>query len=236
MESASVPGKVIKIKALDAHTLDGYLATPTGPVRAGVLVLQEIFGVTAHMRHVTDDFAARGFLALAPALFDRLKPGTELAYTQIDEGRNLMLRLAIDDVASDLGGSVAALRAQLPAGTRVGAVGYCWGGAIADLAACRTDVDAAVSYYGRANVGWLNEKPRCPLLYHFGARDPLIPPEIVQQIRDGRPGAQAFIYPEAGHGFSCDERPEFHEPSHKLALDRTLAFFRQHLGQTSSTN
>lgn len=223
-------GKVITIKALDDHTLGGYLAAPTGTPKAGLLVLQEIFGVTAHMRHVTDGFAAHGFLALAPALFDRLKPGTELPYSGIDEGRALMQQLAINDVASDLAGAVATLRAHLPAGAKVGAVGYCWGGAIADLAACRTDVDAAVSYYGRANVGWLSEQPRCPILYHFGGKDPLIPPEIVAQIRSGRPGAPAFLYPDAGHGFSCDERPEFHEPSHRLALERTLAFFAQHLG------
>ncbi|MBL8201363.1 MAG: dienelactone hydrolase family protein [Chromatiales bacterium] len=222
-------GNIIKIKALDGHVLDGYLASPTGPPKAGLLVLQEIFGVTAHMRHVADGFAAAGFLALAPALFDRLKPGTELPYTRIDEARTLMQRLAIGDVASDLAGAVATLRARLPAGTKVGAVGYCWGGAIADLAACRTDVDAAVSYYGRANVAWLDEQPRCPILYHFGGKDPLIPPEIVAQIRNGRPGADAFVYPDAGHGFSCDERPEFHEPSHTLALERTLAFFNQHL-------
>jgi len=225
-----MPGKVIKIRALDGHTLDGYLATPTTTPKAGLLVLQEIFGVTAHIRHVADGFADRGFLALAPALFDRLEPGTELSYTHIDEGRALMQQLAIDDVASDLAGSAAALRSRLPAGAKVGAVGYCWGGAIADLAACRTDVDAAVSYYGRANVGWLHEQPRCPILYHFGGKDPLIPPEIVAQIRNGRPGATAFVYPDAGHGFSCDERPEFHEPSHKLALERTLAFFAGHLG------
>lgn len=226
-----MPGNNIKINALDGHTLDGYLASPAGTPTAGLLVLQEIFGVTAHMRHVTDEFARHGFLALAPALFDRVKPGTELPYTRIDEGRTLMQQLPIDDVASDLAGTVAALRARLPAGTKVGAVGYCWGGAIADLAACRAGVDAAVSYYGRANVGWLDEKPRCPILYHFGAKDPLIPPEIVAQIRDGRPGAPAFVYPEAGHGFSCDERPEFHEPSHRVALERTLAFFGQHLAR-----
>jgi carboxymethylenebutenolidase len=225
-----MPGKTITINALDGHPLDGYLASPTGTPTAGLLVLQEIFGVTAHTRQVTDQFAACGYLALAPALFDRLKPGTELPYTRIDEGRTLMQQLAINDVASDLGGAVATLRAHLPAGAKVGVVGYCWGGAIADLAACRADVDAAVSYYGRANVGWLDEQPRCPILYHFGAKDPLIPPEIVSRIRAGRPGAPAFVYPDAGHGFSCDERPEFHEPSHELALERTLAFFTQHLG------
>ena len=225
-----MPGKTIKINALDGHTLSGYLAAPGQPPQAGVLVLQEIFGVTGHIRHVTEGFAAAGYLALAPALFDRRKPGTELPYTRIDEGRALMQQLAIDEVAIDLAASVAALRAQLPPGAKVGVVGYCWGGAIADLAACRTDVDAAVSYYGRDNVRCLGEHHRCPILYHFGAQDSLIPPEVVDQIRAGRPGAPAFVYPDAGHGFSCDERPEFHEPSHKLALERTLAFFRQHLG------
>ena len=223
-------GKMIKIKALDGHSLDGYLASPPVAPRAGLLVLQEIFGVTAHMRRVTDEFAARGFLALAPALFDRLKPGTELPYSRIDEGRSLMQRLGIDDVTKDLVGSVAALHSRLPAGTKIGVVGYCWGGAIADLAACHTDVAAAVSYYGRANVNWLEEQPRCPVLYHFGAKDPLIPPEVVEQIQSGRPGSQVWVYPEAGHGFSCDERPEFHLPSHQLALDRTLAFLTKHLG------
>jgi len=224
-----MPGKVITISALDGHHLSGYLASPQGAPQAGLVVLQEIFGVTAHMRRVTDEFAARGYLALAPALFDRLKPGTELPYTRITEGVALMQQLPIDDVAKDLVGSVTALRSLLPAGAKVGAVGYCWGGAIADLAACRTNADAAVSYYGRANVNWLHEHPRCPILYHFGAKDPLIPPEVVQQIRAGRPAAEAWVYPEAGHGFSCDERPEFHQPSHALALERTLTFFAEHL-------
>jgi len=228
-----MPGKFIEIKAVDGHVLSGYLAVPPGPPTVGVLVLQEIFGVTAHIRRVADDFAARGFLALAPALFDRLKPGTELDYTQFTEARALMQEVSIDNVARDLSGSVAALRGLLlPPGNKVGAVGYCWGGAIADLAACRTDVNAAVSYYGRANVNWLNEKPRCPMLYHFGGKDQLIPPEIIKQICDGRPGAESWVYPDAGHGFNCDDRPEFHEASAKLALQRTLAFFSRHLDLT----
>lgn len=225
-----MPSKTIKIKALDGHTLDGYLAVPPGPPTVGLVVLQEIFGVTAHIRKVADEFAARGFLVLAPALFDRLKPGADLAYTQIDVARTLMQQVNIDDVATDLSASIAALRGLLlPPGTRVGAVGYCWGGAIADLAACRTDVNAAVSYYGRANVNWLTEKPRCPVQYHFGGKDQLIPPEIIEQIQAGRPGAETHVYPDAGHGFNCDERPDFHSASAALALKRTLTFFSQHL-------
>lgn len=224
-----MPSEAIKIKALDGHELEGHLATPVGPPKAGLLVLQEIFGVNGHMRHVTDDFAARGYLALAPALFDRVRRGAELGYDQIAAGRDLMMKLPVGDVASDLNGAVQALRERLPQAARIGAVGYCWGGSIADLAACRTNVDAAVSYYGRANVAWLDEQPRCPIQYHFGAEDPLIPPEIVEQIRRGRPRAPVYVYPGAGHGFSCDERPEFHQASHELALERTLAFFREHL-------
>lgn len=222
-------GKIIKIKASDGHTLDGYLASPAGTPKAGLIVLQEIFGVNPHMRHVTDDFAARGYLAVCPALYDRVKPGVELGYANLNDAWGFMQKLAIPDVATDLAGTVAALRSLLPPGRKVGAVGYCWGGGIADLAACRTDVSAAVSYYGRSNVAWLDEKPRCPVQYHFGAKDPIIPPEMVEQISKGRAGAPVYVYPDAGHGFSCDERPEFHQPSHELALERTLAFFDEHL-------
>lgn len=223
----------LNIKAPDGHTLSSYWSSPDGPPKAALLVLQEIFGVTAHIRSVADGFARQGYLAVAPALFDRVKPGTELAYTAIEEGRNLMLKLSTDDVALDLAATVAEVRRALEgkpgAGTRVGAVGYCWGGAVADLAACRTDINAAVAYYGRANVAWLGEPTRCPVLYHFGARDPLIPPEVVAQIQAGRPGQTVHVYPDAGHGFNCEDRHEYHAASAQLALERTLAFFRQHL-------
>lgn len=162
--------------------MGGYLARPEGAPKAGIIVLQEIFGVTAHIRRVTDGFAEQGYLALAPALFDRLESGIELEYSDFETGLKLMQKLKLDDVVQDLNATVASLRrglAETPgAGSKVGAVGYCWGGSIADLAACRADINAAVSYYGRATVGWLNEKPRCPVLYHFGALDPLIPPEL----------------------------------------------------------
>lgn len=226
--------KTISIKTLDGHTLDGYLVYPAGTPKGGVIVLQEIFGVTSHIRQVTEDFARQGYLALAPALFDRLKPGIELEYTAIEAGIALMQKLKLDEIALDLKATVAALRGELAAlpgaGSRIGAVGYCWGGSVADLAACRTDIDAAVSYYGRATVGWLDEQPRCPVLYHYGALDPLIPPELVQQITAGRPGQTVHVYAEAGHGFNCNDRHEFHAASAELALKRTLEFFSRHLG------
>lgn len=215
----------IRLTAADGHEFQAWQATPAGTPKAGLVVLQEIFGVNAHIRHVADDFAARGYLAIAPALFDRVRRGVELGYTDLGPGREIMAALKLADITADLEAAIAAAHA----GGKVGAVGYCWGGAIADLAACRTDVDAAVAYYGRAMVNWLDEKPRVPVLYHFGARDPLIPPEVVAQIRDGRPGHEIHVYEDAGHGFSCDERGDFHPPSAALALERTLAFLDTHL-------
>lgn len=224
----------ITINALDGHKMGAYMARPEGAPKGGVIVLQEIFGVTAHIRRVADGFATEGYLVIAPALFDRLETGIELEYPAVETGLKLMQKLKLDDVAQDVSATVATLRRELAAipgaGNKIGAVGYCWGGSIADLAACRTDINAAVSYYGRATVGWLNEQPRCPVLYHFGALDPLIPPELVQQITAGRPGQAVHIYADAGHGFNCNDRHEFHAPSAELARQRTLEFFSRHLG------
>ena len=112
---------------------------------------------------------------------------------------------------------------------KVGAIGYCWGGALADLAACSCEIDAAVSYYGRHTATWLELKPKCPVLYHFGALDPLIPPDVVATIRTGRPDGVFHVYADAGHGFNCDERHEYHAPSAELAFERTMAFLNQWL-------
>lgn len=219
----------ITCNSVDGHIFQAYVARPEAAPTAGLLILQEIFGVTGHIRQVADGFARRGYLAVAPALFDRLEPGLELAYSDIDRGRELMQRLVVSEVALDLAATVTATRSLLPAGLRVGAVGYCWGGAIADLAACRTDISAAVAYYGRANVNWLTEKPRCPVMYHYGARDALIPPDVIARISAARPGATVHTYADAGHGFNCNERAEFHPASAALALERTLAFLATHL-------
>ena len=214
-----------RLRASDDHHFDAYQAEPAGPPKAGLVIIQEIFGVTDHIRRVTDDFARRGYLAIAPSLYDRVERGAELGYTDFDKARNLMTSLDLAKVTLDVQAAVNALRSA----GRVGVVGYCWGGSIADLAACRTNVDAAVAYYGRQMVNWLTEQPRCPVMYHFGRKDPLIPMELVEQVRAGRPGQELFVYDDAGHGFNCDERPEFHAPSAALALERTLAFFEKNL-------
>ncbi len=218
--------ETIRLSAADGHQIDGWLARPAGRPRGGLVVLQEIFGVNRHMRRVTESLAAAGYLALAPALFDRVRPGVDIGYDQLQAGRDIVTLLDRANTVRDMSAAVAALR---EAG-RVGAIGYCWGGALADLAACRCGIDAAVSYYGRHTATWLELEPECPVMYHFGKLDPFIPSETVAAIRSGRPRGIFHVYDAAGHGFNCDERHEFHAESAALALHRTLEFLRRHVG------
>jgi carboxymethylenebutenolidase len=218
-------GDMLTLTTADGHELGAYRAAPEVTPKGGIVIIQEIFGVTGHIRRVTDQYAALGYLAIAPGLFDRVEPGIVLDYSDIDRGREIMLGLDLDKTVMDV---AAAADAARPAG-KVAAIGYCWGGAIADLAACRTSLDAAVSYYGRMTVEWLDEQPRCPVMYHYGADDALIPPELVEQISAGRAGHAVFVYEDAGHGFNCDERADFSPESAQLSLLRTLAFLANHL-------
>jgi len=219
-------GNHIRLTAADGHEFGAWLAEPEGRPRAGLLVLQEIFGVTGHIRSVTERFATAGYLALAPALFDRVERDAVLDYGEMARGRDIMLKLDLEEVVRDL----AAATGRLRSAGKVAVIGYCWGGALADLAACRLPVDAAVSYYGGRTTSWLELRPACPVQYHFGVQDTLIPPEMVEQIRAGRPDGEFHLYPEAGHGFNCDERASFHAPSAQLALERSEAFLTRQLG------
>jgi len=216
---------MITLQTSDDHTLGAYLATPEGTPRGGIVILQEIFGITDHIKRVADSYAEQGYLVIAPSLFDRIRPGIVLSYSDVEDARDIMTRLDRDQVVEDMRAAADAVRA----GGKVAAIGYCWGGSLADLAACRIGVDAAVSYYGRMTVEWLNEQPQCPVMYHYGADDFLIPPELVEQISTGRPGQQSFVYEGAGHGFNCDEREDYRPDSAALALERTLTFLVMNL-------
>jgi carboxymethylenebutenolidase len=221
----TIMGKTIQLNAADGHRFEAYQARPAGTPRGGLVVIQEVFGLTDHIRRVTDGFAAEGYLAVAPALFDRVTPGITLAYTDVEQGRDVMLKLDLDQSVQDIAAAVDAVRSA----GKVAAVGYCWGGAMADLAACQLDLAAAVAYYGGRITSWLERRPKCPVLYHFGGQDPLIPADTVQTIRAARPSGIFYLYPEAGHGFNCDERADFHPESADQARERTLAFLEAYL-------
>ena len=192
------------------------------------MVIQEIFGVNSHIRAVADGFAAEGYAVIAPALFDRVEPDFETGYAQedIDKGRATRGKIPWDTMMMDVRAAVNALGR---AGHAVAVVGYCMGGSVAWLAATRVDgVSAAVGYYGGAVAEFAEEQPRCPVMLHFGETDASIPKEHYEKVMRVHPKIPVHIYP-AGHGFNCDQRGSYHEPSARTARERTLAFLRTHL-------
>jgi carboxymethylenebutenolidase len=216
-------GSTIRIQAADGHTLSAYSAGPPDAAM-GLVVVQEIFGVNRHMRHVCDVFAGEGFAVIAPALFDRAQPDTELGYTQDDVTAGLALRARVPEAGTMA--DIEAAAAALPGG-RHGIVGYCWGGTIAWWGATRTRrFAAACGWYGGGIAATRAEVPTCPVQLHFGAADHGIPLADVEAIRAAQPGVEVHVYDGAGHGFGCEERPSFDPAAYALAQRRTLEFLR----------
>ncbi|MFO7324075.1 MAG: dienelactone hydrolase family protein [Pseudomonadota bacterium] len=221
-------GEFTRLMARDGHEFDAWLVPASSTPRGAIVVLQEIFGVNSHIRAVANDFAAEGYVAIAPSLFDRVRRNVELDYSpsSVEQGRGYVLQLKEEGILADLTACINVVKRNGP----VGVVGYCWGGAIAYLAACELPVRAAVCYYGTRIVQYLDRRPRVPVQYHFGEKDKTIPPENIEKIRAAHPEGEFHIYP-ADHGFNCDQRASWHAESARLARERTLAFFARHLAE-----
>ncbi len=222
-------GNDITLKANDGHALGAYRAGPGGESRGGIVVLQEIFGVNAHIRDVCDGFAADGYSVIAPALYDRSsKRDCQLGYTpeDVELGRKLREEFSWEDTILDVGAAVVTLK---DAGLKVAAVGYCWGGTISYLAATRLPIDVAVVYYGGQIMPYVDERENCPLLMHYGRQDAGIPLSDVERIAGAHPNAAVHLY-DAGHGFNCDRRDSYDAEAARLARTRTMEFFAAHLG------
>ncbi|WP_395015975.1 dienelactone hydrolase family protein [Dongia sp.] len=221
-------GQTIGLKASDGFLLGGYRADPAGKPKGGLVVIQEIFGVNHHIRNVCDRFAALGYAAMAPAMFDRAKADVELdAYDKaaMDEGVKLRAAIKLEDSLKDLQAAIDAAKTS----GKVGVVGYCWGGSLAFLAAARlSGLACTVGYYGGMIAAHKDEKPKVPTILHFGEQDQGIPMSDVEKVKAARPDVKVYTWP-AGHGFSCDERASFEPQSHEQALKVTLAFFQQNL-------
>lgn len=221
-------GMELTLTASDGHTLGAYRADPAGTPKGGIVVLQEIFGVNSHIREVCDGFAADGYVALAPALYDRSShKNCQLGYTPEDiaVGRDLREEFSWDDTVKDVKAAVDVLKGE---GLKIGTVGYCWGGTVSYLAGVRLDVQGAVVYYGGQIIPYVNETENCPLLMHFGEHDKGIPLSDVDQIAKAHPDAVVNVY-DADHGFNCDHRGSYNEAAAKLARERTMAFFAANL-------
>ncbi len=219
-------GTTITLTAADGHSVSAWRDGPDDATR-GLVVVQEIFGVNHHIRTVCARFAAQGYAVIAPALFDRARPGSELGYTADDIAGGRALRAQVADAAAmaDIAAAAAAL-----GGRALGIVGYCWGGTLAWWGATRsTQFKAACGWYGGGIAATRTETPHCPVQLHFGDQDGSIPQTDVALIRAAQPGIEVHVYPGAGHGFGCDERASFSRADAEVAQARTLAFFAAHL-------
>ena len=220
---------IVRLKASDGHELDAYVAQPSGDPIAGLVVIQEAFGVNRHIRSVADGYAKEGFLAVAPALFDRIERGVELGYdpTDLQKGIALARQSNLDDAVKDVAAALEYLRKRTA--RKCGVVGYCFGGTMAWLAATRLDPDAAVGYYGGQIAHFGQENPRCPVMLHFGTLDKHIPKEGIDRVQAAHPDVQVFWY-EADHGFNCDARASYNAGAAREARQRSLEFLKKYLG------
>jgi len=226
-------GAFVDLKAADGFIFPAYVAQPQGTARGAVVVLQEIFGVNSHIRSVADGYAKEGFLAVAPSTFHRVKPGVELGYTENDMSAGFALKQAVEALPAPgvLQDIQAAIGHAAQAG-KVGIVGYCWGGLLTWRSACELDgLSAAVAYYGGGvtTPDEIARRPRCPVMAHFGDQDHWIPLDSVEAFRKAHPDVEVHVY-HANHGFNCDQRGSYEAASAQQARERSLAFFRRHLG------
>lgn len=221
-------GEKAQITSVDGFTLGAYQAAPEGPPKGAVVVIQEIFGVNVHIREVVDGYAADGYFAIAPQIFDRVERDIELGYEEADMGAGIEIAFQKLDHALALQDVQAAIEVASVHG-KVGVVGYCFGGLLTWLAACELQgVSAASSYYGGGVAGEVARTARCPVIMHFGELDAHIPMSDVQKVKDAQPDVQVYVY-QADHGFNCDHRASHDAAAAATAKERTLAFFGEQL-------
>ena len=226
-------GQFIDLTAKDGFSFPAYVAEPVGTPKGGIVVIQEIFGVNSHIRAVADGYAAAGYLAIAPATFERVRRGVDLGYDAegMTEGsalKSAVEALPVPGVMQDI---QAAVEYAAKAG-KVGVVGYCYGGLLTWRAAeSVSGLAAAAPYYGGGMTGPddASRQSKVPVLAHFGSKDHYISLESVEAFRKAQPGVEVQLY-EADHGFNCDQRGSYNAPAAQLARERTLAFFATHLG------
>jgi carboxymethylenebutenolidase len=223
-------GEMVQLHAKDGHVLDAYVVQPGVPAKGGLVIVQEIYGVNAHIRAVADRYADEdGFVVVAPALFDRIERGVDLRYEGEDTQRamNLLKSFDIETGVDDIAAAVQCERCFRNV-KKIGVVGYCLGGTLAWLSAARLPIQAAVCYYGGSIPQFINERPKVPVMLHFGELDQHIPAEEIDSIAHAHPTVPIHRY-HAGHGFNCDMRGSYDASSARRARERTLEFLHKHL-------
>ncbi|MCB2108722.1 MAG: dienelactone hydrolase family protein [Rhodobacteraceae bacterium] len=220
-------GNMISLTASDGHKLGAYKAVPSGTAKGAVVILQEIFGVNGHVKHLCEEFAGDGYVAVAPAIFDRVEPNLDIGYGEIGRARDIVGKLTEAMLLADMQAAIDEAAKESGMKGMVVPIGYCFGGALAYLAASKnTGIAGAVNYYGTRTIQYCETMtPKVPVQYHFGTADKSIPPEAITKIKSAHPIGLFYIYEGADHGFSCDDRPQFYNAdATKLAKERTLHF------------
>lgn len=219
---------MIELTAGDGTHFSAYRADPPDTPKGAVVVLQDVFGITPEIQKVADAFAAKGYVAIAPSLFDRVKPGVSLGHDEAGQadGAAISREISKDQAISDIQATVDAVKSA----GKVAIVGYCWGGDLAYAAANKvSSIACVVGYDGSETVADYREKRKVPTLLHFGENDPKVPLESITQFRAWRPDVSAFTYPGAAQGFGCDERDSYREDAAEKALERTLFWISQYV-------
>lgn len=224
-------GQFIHCKAVDLHTLDVYLAEPDTPAKAGLIIIQEAFGVNHHIQSLCDAYAKEGYRVAAPALYDRIQKNVQLDYTRADleHGMGLMNQLDFSKIFLDIEAVMNFLRSTDV--EKIGMMGFCFGGTVTWRSAHHFNLDAAVCYYGGSIAQYAHEKPQGPVLLHFGEKDAYISLKDVENITTKNPDVLYHLYP-ADHGFNCDERGSFDASCAQQAKERTVDFLKRHLTNT----
>ena len=223
-------GNTLQLTAADGHIFEAYIAQPTGKPLGGLVLLQEIFGVNAHIKEVADDFAKQGYLVIAPPTMSRIQKDVNLGYTEADMQAGFKLKLAVEQLNNSpvMLDIQAAINAASSAG-KVGIAGYCWGGLVTWRSACALKgLSAAVAYYGGGVPNESQLNPSCPVMAHFGDQDAYIPLDSVSEFQKAQPQVVVHIY-NANHGFNCNHRGSYNESAAQLAKERTLSFLKENL-------
>tara|TARA_B100000989_G_C19356066_1_gene391229 strand:- start:44 stop:709 length:666 start_codon:yes stop_codon:yes gene_type:complete len=218
--------EILEISAKDNHQFSAYISQPLEKPKAGIVIIQEIFGVNAHIKEVTDLYASKGYLCIAPSLFDRIEKNITLNYDEkgVSKGRNLK-ELCDKDSLKDIEASISVVSSA----GKVGVIGYCWGGSLSWRIGCESsNLSASVCYYGGEIPKLKYLRPKCNVLTHFGEIDKGIPIKDVKIFEKERPEVLSYTYP-ADHGFNCDHRSQFNKKCADIAHERTLKFLERNL-------